>query len=214
MNATSQTKTLNPFAAWLATLPEHNRHPPSVMGPGHHATYWMAAIAKSCLQQKMPAPERLRFSELLDGYSSVIPAGAIALIQPAGAAEFELFDAACKAIGNSRKDPEARDRAASAAFDVLASPRMFDLLIAANPSVLNALRFEVEQRKSGRGPLDHVPDPVNADTTTEVRRRESLALRVSDSARWLDRTRMPTATNAMGFGPAFPDDENNDGRQS
>ena len=176
MNAATQTKTPGPFAAWLATLPERDRHWPSVMAPVRRASLFMTAIAKACLQQNMPAADRLRFSELLDRQSRVIPAGAIALIQPAGAAELELFSAACKSI-SYRKDAEGNDRGAKLAFDILSTPRMFDLLITANPSVLTALKFEVEQRA-----------PAAGATSSEF-----------EAADAIDRPQSPTAMGAAQF---------------
>jgi hypothetical protein len=137
-------KTPDTFSAWAASLPESEQYWVCVPR-GVLVTYWMVAICKYLLQQKMSAGERLRTSEMLDHQSAVIDAEAIAAIQPAGPAELEIFSATAKASPVT----DDKDKSANRAFDLLGSARVFDLLTAANPSVLDAIKSRIARQKAG-----------------------------------------------------------------
>lgn len=115
------------------------------MPHGMMVTYWFVVICKYLLQNKMPVAKRLRVSELLDNQKQSgfygLPEQIIATLQPAGAAEVEIFNAACKA-----NSPDERGKAS---FEILGSGRMFDLLTLANPSVLEAIKADIAHRKGG-----------------------------------------------------------------
>jgi hypothetical protein len=132
------------FSAWADSLPADEQYW-AVMPRGVMVTYWLVAICKSLLQQEMPAAERLRISEMLDRQSDVIDGEAIASIRPAGQVELEIFDATAKASPVTQ-DKEKR---ANRSFDILGSVRVFDLLTAANPSVLDAIKSSIARKKAG-----------------------------------------------------------------
>jgi hypothetical protein len=145
------------FSAWADSLPADEQYwacvPRGVM-----VTYWMVAICKYLLQQKMSAGERLRASEMLDHQSQVLDAEAIAAIQPAGPAELEIFAATAKASPTT----DDKDRRGERTFDILGGGRVFDLLVQANPSVLDAIKSSVARQKAG---AVSAHAPANQQTT-------------------------------------------------
>jgi len=136
-------KTPDAFSGWCDALPAGETYW-GVMPPGYMVSFWLIVIAKNILQQKLSHANRLAFSNVLDHQRNEpnITAEMIAMIQPAGKAELEMFDAASKA------DPPG-DEHGRVSYGLLKSLRMFDLLVLANPSVLDAIKYGVAQRKAG-----------------------------------------------------------------
>jgi hypothetical protein len=134
-------KTPVSFSAWCAALPESETYW-GIMPPGYMSSFWLIVIAKNVLQQKLSHANRLAFSNILDHQRNEpnITAEMIAMIQPAGKAELEMFAAA------SNADPAGDDRG-RLSYGLLSSFRMFDLLVLANPSVLDAIKYGIAQRK-------------------------------------------------------------------
>jgi hypothetical protein len=129
------------FSEWAKSFSETDYHW-AIVPQGHMASFWLIAISKNWLQQKLPDDLRWKISKSLDDQrSEFISEEMIAMIQPARPAECELFSAAMKA-GSSTSE-RARE-----AFDILMKTEMFDLLTLANPSVLDALKHRAAKAKS------------------------------------------------------------------
>jgi hypothetical protein len=131
------------YSAWLKSLPAEERWHATIIG-GHMIEFWMVVICKSILQaDNLSVGERLRVSEMLDDQTkglSPLKAEEIAMMQPAGKAENEIFVAAGKAGTGKTARPGT--------LDLLLDIRLFDLLTAANPSVLDVIKRRHLDRKA------------------------------------------------------------------
>jgi hypothetical protein len=139
----SEAAPCETYSAWLATLPAED-HYHAMIVRGQIISFWMVVICKSILRQKgLTVGQRLRVSEMLDAQGkgfAPLAADEIAMMQPAGKAENALFAASARATTGNRLE--------SGAFDILTSRRMLDLLTAANPSVLDAIKYRYEKNKA------------------------------------------------------------------
>jgi hypothetical protein len=141
--------------------------PGDAVPSGHKVTYWLVVVCKYLLQQKLSVGERLRISEMLDNQKDILPADEIAMLQPAAAAELEIFDVVRKADPPNKADPP--ECGCRLSFNMLANARTFDLLIAANPSVLAAIEYRTAIRAAAPQPEPADPPPPSVPTVMQRR---------------------------------------------